>query len=232
MGSSLISSLAAARILGLKLESFNHLVRRGLLQPIYPKGKGLNQPRVFAKTEVAALAEAREHGVNLPRIASMSARAHALAKALEVRVTRLEQVLGVGVTPIDLSEEGVLSLYAEALDTLSPPREPADVLRWTQIMLNMGEEFFELLEAYTGDEDAWKAFLDFSRAALEDLPDTEDQPDLRQAFDMLRTARKNLRHVLFFFLRSRYGTRKANEAFLNTPHSSPESLLQLVDALR
>jgi hypothetical protein len=141
-----------------------------MVQPVYSKDRRLSE-RGYRREEIAALAEARERGLNLPRVASMAARSYAAARALEHRVDRLEQVLGIGANPLPLDEESVLALYAEASDRLRPPRKLDEITRWTRIFLAMGEEFFELLEAYTGDEDGWAVFMDYARAALEAEPE-------------------------------------------------------------
>lgn len=228
MGSNqLISAKETAAILGLSVASINHLVRQGMLQPVYSKDRRLNDRR-YRKDEVAALAEARERGLNLPRVASMAARSYATARALEHRVDRLEQVLGIGMSPLPLDEESVLALYAEASDRLRPPKKLEDLSRWTRIYLSMGEEFFELLEAYTGDEEGWVVFMDFARATMEAQPEEAD-PEVKQAYEMLLAARNHLRNVCFIYARCKYGVRKANRVFHGDEH---DEILKIVDSLR
>lgn len=228
MGSNqLISAKEAAAILGLSVASINHLVRQGMVQPVYSKDRRLSE-RGYRREEIAALAEARERGLNLPRVASMAARSYATARALEHRVDRLEQVLGIGANPLPLDEESVLALYAEASDRLRPPRKLDEITRWTRTFLAMGEEFFELLEAYTGDEDGWAVFMDYARAALEAEPE-DAHIEMKQAYELLFAARNHLRNVSFVYTRNKYGARKANSIFHGDEH---EHILRIAEGMR
>jgi DNA-binding transcriptional MerR regulator len=228
MGSNqLISAKEAADTLGISVASINYHVRQGMLQPVYSKDRKLNDRR-YRKDEVEALAEARERGLSLPRVASMAARSYATSRALEHRIDRLEQVLGVGLNPLPLDEESVLALYAEACDKEHPAHKLSDLARWTRTLFAMGEEFFELLEVYTGDEDGWVTFMDFIRATLDAAP-AEASPEVVQIYEMLRSARNHLRNVSYVYARNKYGAKKANRAFHGDEH---DQLIKIVEGMR
>ncbi len=223
----LISAKEAGAVLGLGVWRINHLVRQGMLQPVYSKDRGLNE-RLYRKDEVAALAEARERGLDLAHIASMATQGYAASRALERRVERLEQVLGIGMDALPLDEESVLALYAEASDKLHPPRGLSDITRWTRTLFCMGEEFFELLEAYTGVEDGWVVFMDFARAVLDNAP-VEASTEVMQIYEMFRAARNHLRNVSFIYARSKYGAKKANLVFHGDEH---DELIKIAEGMR
>jgi hypothetical protein len=158
----------------------------------------------------------------------MAARSYAASRALEHRVERLEAVLGIGMAPLPLDEESVLALYAEASNKLQPATSLEDLTRWTRTLFSIGEEFFELLEAYTGDEDGWVVFMDFVRATLEAAP-VEVEVEMKQAYEMLLAARNHLRNVSFSYVRNKYGARKAGHLFHGDAH---DEVLKIVDGMR
>lgn len=217
MGSNqLISAREAAAILGLSVPSLNRLVLQGLLQPVYSRDKPLSERR-YRMDEVDSVAEAREKGKSLPKVASLAIRGYAASRALEHRVEQIEQVLGIDMDPLPLDEDAVLALYAEASDVLHPPKKPEELTRWARVFLSMGEEFLELLEAYTGDEEAWLVFTTFARAILDAAP-AEPAPAVKKLYGMMRAARNHLRNVAFLHARNKYGARQANQVFHGDEH--------------
>ena len=213
MGSSLIEVGEAAELLGVSHRSVHHFVRQGLLRPRYPRGRKLNAPEMFHREEVAALAEAREKKLDFQQITAAAMQAHASSRALERRVEFLEQLLGRSYASLSLEDDDVAAIYAEARQGAEvPPIDVAGVMRWSSIFLSIGEEFLERLTAVTGDEEAWRAFLDLSAAIIRDAPlDTFSyDKELEAAFGYFRYARENMRRVVYFHLRNCYGPQTAS----------------------
>jgi MerR-like DNA binding protein len=210
-----VTAEEAGNILGVKTGEVHYLVRRGLLRPRYlrPRGKGA----VFSPEEVSALAEVRERGrLDLRGVQNTAAQAFALARQLSRRVEFLESMLGYQSHPMPTDEEQVIALYARAQDEQQdPPETVAGILEWARLFVAMGEEFLDLVEAYTNDEAAWKVFMDLSEILLINAPIERFNFDkeLEAAYGYLDVGRRNLRNVSFFYVRNRFGTRRANEMF-------------------
>lgn len=232
MGSDgLITVKEAAALLGIRKQSVYDRVHRGYLHPRYRKGGGLNGIMLFNREEVAAAAEAWGKAANFSGLMSRCVQAYALARSLERRVAQLEELLGAHYLPPPTDEDSVRTIYLEAKDDLeSPPADQERIGYWSNFFMSVGEEFFDTLEAYTSNEHAWEAFHDLSRAIAEEAPiQFAQDPELQETYRMFERARRNLRQVLFFHLRNRYGTKRAVKMF-ETDVSSHEKLVRFLMA--
>lgn len=209
-----VSANDTAKILGVSVRHVHHLVRRGLLRPYYPRGRGLNAAMRFSKAEISALVEARESNkFDARRIAFTSAQALAASKQLERRVSLLEQALGQRIPGLPLDEESVIALYVRAVDEAQAPKATvATVMFWAETLLAAGEEFLDVLEAYTGDEECWKPFMDVAHALLVDSADATNI-ELKAAHGYLTVGLRNIRNAAFQYNRTRFGNRTATSMF-------------------
>jgi hypothetical protein len=217
MGSGeLIDGHAASALLGVTRRHVHYLVRNGSLTPRYPRGKGLNTMH-FHPEEVSALVAERERDdFDVKKLSARVAQAHALSRALERRVELLETLLGRHAWPLPSDEEAVVALYARAQDEQQrPTKKIAGVVEWSRLFMAMGEEFLDLTEAFTGDEDCWQVYTNLVDIMLIEAPIDRFSFDLelKAAYGYLDVGRRNLRASAFFYIRSRYGSHVANERF-------------------
>jgi hypothetical protein len=216
MGSNcLITVGEAAALLGISERTVRYHVKQGHLQPRYSRQEGVKAAMMFHREEVAAAAEVWGERLDYAGLMSRSVQATALGRSLERRVEHLEELVGAQFTTAPTDEESVRSIYLEAKDDRAAP--PADTERigfWTRFFMSVGEEFFDVLEAYTSNEKSWEVFHDLSRAIAEEAPlDLSPEPELLAAYQSFERARRNLRQVLFFHLQSRHGTKDAVRMF-------------------
>lgn len=213
--SPLITPGEAGEVLGVGEKQVRRYVQRGWLRPVYDKGRGLHAPLLLHSEEVAALAETLEDKPDLTKVTQRAVQSYVLARSLERRVEKLEQLVGAQYDPLPLDQESVRALYAEAREDVDiPPVDPEKVSFWTRTFMSIGEEFFDALLAYTSNEKAWETFHDLSRAIIEEAPfDRMDQEETRALYRCYEKARGNLRAVLFFHVRTRFGTPQATRMF-------------------
>lgn len=216
MGSNhLISLKEAAELLGIGERTIHYHVRRGHLHPRYDKKQGLRSAMMFAREEIAAAAETWGEQPTFSGLMSRCVSAYALARSLESRVLRLEELIGAKYTSTPVDEEFVRSTYLAAKDDVkSPPTDPQRIAFWSNLFMSFGEEFFDALEGYTSHEKSWEVFHDLSCAiAIESIHVLKSDAEMTQVYQDFEVARRNLRQVLFFYLQSRFGTRNAVKMF-------------------
>ena len=221
----------ASSILSVTKGQVSRYIRQGMLRPYYPKGRRLNAPVLLDKEEVSALAEVREkHGFDVRSVALQATQALAASRQMERRVERLERALGGKFKSLPLDEEGAISVYSRALEEQQFPRSDIDgVMYWAEIFIAMGEEFLDVLEAYTEDEACWKVFTDLGQSMALSAPHEQLVYDveLKAAYGYLDVGRRNLRNVAFLYTRSRFGSRVANEKF-NSIEECHEQILAIL----
>lgn len=218
MGSdTLIDGAAAADILGVGKSMVDHLVRQGWLRPIYtPESR---RKRLYRREEVAALAEVREQDTfDIQKIASMAQQAFAAARQMERRVELMERAFGRSAWPLKLDEESVMQTYCRARHNTQHPPDPEDlksVLEWAQILMAVDQNYFDLLEAYSGDEECWRCFMDVGEVISLNAPikDLKWNIEAKAVYGYLDVGNRNVRNVSFFFVRSRFGVSVAAESF-------------------
>lgn len=221
----------AARLVGVSRKHLQRLVRQGMLRPHYERERGLNAPMAFDKEELAALIEVREaDSFDVRRVASTATQALAIARQLERRVSLLERALGRRVWPLPLEEDFVVALYSRALHEQDTPRNDIDgVMDWARTFIAIGDEFLDVLEAYTGDESCWRPFVDIGQVMVINAPYDQLAYDveLKVAYSYLEVGRRNLRDAAFMYTRNRFGSHIANERF----NSADECHLDILSLL-
>lgn len=231
MGSKpLISPAEAAKLLRTDRRGLRRLVRGGFLQEHYSSEKP-----AYHREEVAALRETREVRLTPQRIAAYASRAYAAARSLERRIEMLENVFDLKARKLPCDEESAIALYTEAREAAEfPPSHIDDVMRWTSIFLAVGQEFFDLLEAYTGDEECWRPFHDLADRMLADKPSDRFFYDkiIETAYGYFEASVRNLKSVCFFHVRNRVGPNTADRIFHEKPSDEYEELLSIIAANR
>jgi len=234
MGSDgLIDGYEAGKLLGISKQQVYALVRTGMLRPQYTREKGLNKPLLFHPEEISAVAEVRsKKGLSVHQIAGQAARAYAVSRQLERRVELLESFLGRKSWPLDMCEEGVISLYAQAQDAQqSPPTDIGGVMEWARIFIAMGEEYLDLTEAFTGDENCWEVYKNLADIMVIATPfdRLSFDKELEAAYGYLNVGSRNLRATSFFYIRNRFGRREAQRSIES--EDVHEEVLSLAGAL-
>jgi DNA-binding transcriptional MerR regulator len=209
-----VSQTEAARMLRVTPRTLGNFVRRGVLEPFYVTG---SREKHFHVAEVAALADVYGKKLDLVTIAGIATRALAVAKANEhalqdlLRLLRLERKV-LGTHPSELGE-----LWIRTEEFLEDPRLPSceELEDWALTLNAIDETFLALLERHTGSIEPWKPFLDVAQklAAFREATRAEVSPDFRVAYDMLESARRNLRTVAYFYARQSKSPRTANDLF-------------------
>lgn len=221
----------AAGILSTSVDGVRSFMRRGILRPHYPKGKGWQKKIEFDSEEVSALAEVREMKLDPDKLASFAVRAYTASRAFERRLDRLEQFMEAHVRKLPGDEESVVALYEKGMDALGyTPVEQSEIVEWSNIFIAMGEEFFEALEAYTDNGEAWLVFYQLVRNISADTPVDElyQDPELAAAYQYFEASRRHFLRIVNFHVRNRFGVRTANRIFKEKPNDHHEEVLNII----
>lgn len=214
MGSDgLLSKEQAAELLGIAVTTFETLVGRGVFTPKLVRDGSALPKRRYLVGEVEAYAASRNAKNTLAEVRLVAVQAISTARALERRVAFLEEALGARIRPPPLEEDDVINLFAEASDSLTAfAFNERNVLRWAKFFIGVGEEFFDYLEAVTGDENSWKVFYDLGQVIAQQTPAEVTDKGVEAAVAYFEVGRRNLRAVVFFHLLSRFGATTARRA--------------------
>jgi hypothetical protein len=236
MGSKpLIPIEEAARILDTSVDNVRSFMRRGILRPQYPKGKGWRKEFLFHAEEVSALAEVREMKLTPDKVASFAVRGYVAARSLERRIEMLEQLIEARTRALPVDEESVIALYQKGMDALGyTPVEKSELVEWASIFIAMGEEFFEALEAYTDNGEAWWVLYQLARniSAATPVDQLYQDVELEAAYRYFEAARRHFYRVVYFHVRCRFGVRTANRIFEERPNDYHEEILNIIAANR
>lgn len=228
---TLIPIEEAALILDTSVDGVRSFMRRGILRSQFPKGKGFRKEFLFHVEEVSALAEVKEMKLDYDKLASFAVRAYTASRSFERRLGRLEQFMDAHIQKLPCDEESVIALYEKGVDALGyTPVEKAELIEWTHIFIAMGEEFFEALEAYTDDGEAWWVFFQLARNISEATPVDQIYQDLEleAAYRYFEGSRRHFLRVVHFHIRNRFGVRAANRIFEERPNDHHEELLNII----
>lgn len=212
---SLITRQQAAEILGVTVRHLRKLVREGT---ILPADTGKGRIDLFRIEEVYALAQLRGQRLNLADTARMAVQAHATARAAQQRLDKLCHLLGFGVNRLSYEDDAVHALHAKvqyALTSDLASAETGELMDWAATFHSIDESYLRIIENYTNDSEPWSSYLALSNALMKHSNLSEEM-NMRFAFSCLDSARKHLRHVSYFYVRTTYGAKAANAAFEET----------------
>ena len=212
---SLITRQQAAEILGVTVRHLRNLVREGT---ILPADIGKGSAELFRAEEVYALTQLRGRRLNLADTARMAMQAHATARATQQRLDKLCHLLGFGVNRLSYEDESVHALHAKVQHALSSDLstiETGELMDWAATFHGIDESYLRIVENYTNDREPWSTYLALANEVMK-YSNLSEEVNTRFAFSCLDSARKHLRHVAYFYVRTTHGAKVANVAFDNT----------------
>lgn len=209
----LVNRREAARMMHVHPRTIDNFIQQGLLKQVFRGRYGL-----FARTDVVALATLFNAKQDLASVANLALRAVIKAEAAEKRVRQMAELFGLDTTPIETDEESVLSLYEQVKKGLEKdaPVNPVTVMTLAKKFQAISEEYLQLVENYTCDDEPWRPFMDYARYLCEHVPHSylDADPELKAAYGYIEAARRSLRSVSYFYVHMRHGKEEANRIFL------------------
>jgi hypothetical protein len=208
----LITRQQAAEILGVTLRHMHNLVRQG---KILPADTGSPDTDVFREEEVYALAQSRTKQLDVADAANLAIQAHATARAAQQRLDKLCHLLGFGVNRLNYEDEAVHALYVKVRDTRVSElaaMQTGAIMDWAATFHGIDESYLRIVENYTLDDAPWSSYLELANEIMRYSP-LADEVNTRFAFACLDSARKHLRHVAYFYVRTKLGAETADVIF-------------------
>lgn len=213
---NLLTEKEAAEFLRVTTRHFRTMVRDGWLLPVYPEGpKG---PAMYRGEEAAAFLAAKEDRMDLARAGHTASQAYALARSLHDRVESIYQLLGLNSAYVASDEDAVIATYLEAKTALEAGLAPANFVtlaEWTRRIRCVDDNFLLLLQQRTGDPNAWRTLLEYTRQLLLqelEAPRFGDVARWQQAKAVLAAARRELVYWVYLHVRRVDGVRRADKA--------------------
>lgn len=226
MGTNDISAKEAAEILGVSTARVYQMKREGRLRSV---GKP-DQDTRFSREEVCAVAEVREEGYpRLDEVQEQLVQARAHNRMLERRLESLERMMGLRSRLVGRDKMEVVGLCFKAQEALKEQTmNVVDTREWREVFLGIHEEFFDLVEAYTGDAEPWRLFVTLAKKVYEDAPPLGELYDeeLVATKAELEVARRNVRAAAWMYLYHRRGRVFAETEF---PDTDPDPITHLLN---
>jgi hypothetical protein len=204
----------ASTVMGITVDSIRKYAQRGLVRLVKDKDK----PALVSLSDLGALAGLIARKFDFARIASLAMRAWVSAVRAERRLVRLEELLGVESRVLEISEEAIVSFHRECLDLIAEYTQDmsaVDVLDWAYRLANITEEYLEAVRMFVGVDEPWTVFADAAQKLYDAAPRKlfNHRRDLEIAYSYVAAARRHIRQVAYFYIRSNHGLRIANKAF-------------------
>lgn len=211
----LLSHEETANILGVTAKHLYDVVRQGRLIPV-DTGSRLSH-MWYRGEEVYALLELRTRRLDLPTAMSTAIQAHALSRSTQSRLDKICTLLGLDVTRLSQHEDAMHALHTKALALAKDMPDEAKegfVMEWSATLNAIDESYLRLLEEYTMDVNPWEPYMLIANILFSQLGAQQlTEPDLHFSYACLSAARRNLRHVAYFYVRTRRGNATAEETF-------------------
>jgi hypothetical protein len=210
----ILSTEQAASILGINPRLVRDYIRRGVLKRVEEKGKDIH----VMLSDVASLASVLATRLDFARVAQVAMKALVTASQVALRIRRIEALLGIDSNALDTNEEAVIAFYQECVDIVGDYTQdmPADeVLNWAYRLSNITEDYISLAVLHTGNLEPWQAYLTAAQKLYDAAPREafRHRKDLEVAYGYIAAARRHIRQVVYFYLRSELGARNANRMF-------------------
>lgn len=220
---------SAAKLLGVSPRSVRNYVDRGILRRLGDGSKIL-----VSLQDIYAAASTLSHCFDFTAIARAALRALVSASRAERRLDRLELLLGVDSFVLGTEEQDVMELYKKCRDLLTDFTEDmkaADVLEWSRFFAGVTEEYLELVEMYTGDQEPWVPYMEAAQKLYDSAPrDTfRQRRDLEVAYAYVSASRLHLRQVAYFYIRRHHGKKVAGASCPETVMGERDS--QIIDLI-
>lgn len=226
----LISSEEAAKILGVTKSHLHYMTRDG-----YLRSHLVGQAYQYDPSEVYKLKELRETDITLVEIAARASRAEMIAYRLERQVSRLLNIIGADIPSVDLRKEAVVALHLKVEDACESPVVPSieDLLEWAQTFQSFNEQYFHEVEREFLTDEPWKPYIKLSNKLAKSMPHEKLRKDLElsTAYNYLEMSRKNLRQVIFCYVRTTSNKRIAYRVIPEAANDFHEDVLSLLSVI-
>lgn len=226
----LISSEEAAEILGVNRRQVTQLTRDGLL-----RSKLVGNANMYDPNEVHQLREIRASSLTLAEVAARAARAEMTAYRLERQVSQLLDVIGANIPSADIQKDAVVALHLKVEDALKDKGIPTveDLMYWAQTFQSLSEEYFHVVAKEFETEEPWTPYLNLSNQLLRKTPYARLKTDLElsTAHNFLEMARRGMRQVMFFYVRTTSNKRIAHRLFPESLNDVHEDVLAMVSLI-
>jgi DNA-binding transcriptional MerR regulator len=200
-------------MLGVTAKHLRHMVRQGHIKPA-AYGRRIYDA-TYRVEEINALLELKLRRVDLATVASVATQAHALSSSTATKLDQLCRFLGLENNRLSTDEEDVFLLYMRVQEALKKnfheARSP-ELFEWAATINAIDEAYLDIVENFTLNKQPWSTYLDLANQLM-DQRSAEADSNLNLAYTFLDTARKNLRHVAYFYVMKRQGSRLANDLF-------------------
>lgn len=225
-----VSKADAAQLLGVSLSTLTVFTKKGILSPAI-EGERSSPKTRYLLSDISSVLEALNKKWNLVSIGHTALRAYVTAKRAERKVNELLTMMGLHERELPTDEESVQALYIQAQDDLKKTAFSAEeVLFWSRVFLKIGEEYFSLVETYTGSTEPWRYFLLLGQHLATQKGGVSPADIERQAaYRYLTYARQNMRSAAYFSIREKYGHRKAAQVIPDGSGTVDDLLLRLLD---
>lgn len=207
-----VTTEEAAKLLGVSERSIRNYVDQGILRRL---GEG-NKIQV-ALQDILSASSLLGRCFDFAATARNALRALVSATRAEKRLTRIELLMGIDSTNLGTNEEEVLAFTAACTSALTDYTQDLSaerVLAWSYQLANVTEEYLDLVDLYTGNDEPWVPFMEVAQKLIESAPQKtfSSRKDLEIAYGYVAAARKHLRQVAYFYIRRKYGKSKAHTA--------------------
>ena len=210
----LLTHAEAADALGVSPRWLTELVHQGEVRPAVRHGK--IRDALYRWVDIHALLELRSKCLDMPSVARMARQAAVVSHSVSDRLDMLCQLLGVESNRLEYSEEAMYQLYVRAYEAVTGNVifTAEHIIGWSSILNGIDEPYLRLLEDISGCTSPWELYLELANK-LAQQRDQENDTNLAFAHACLESARKSLRHVAYFYVVGRRGSRLADELFIN-----------------
>jgi hypothetical protein len=217
----------AARILKVSVRTIERMAKQGVLEVV---GDGL-----FRLSDLSAVSEVLidEGRFNIANLTHAVMKANVVARRAERGLEHINTLLGIDLPSLPMEQNDVIDLYLKAdrmalvkLEELSA----AEVLGWARTFLAITEEFLDLVSVYTSSQEPWRVFMELAKKLSMAAPKARfvAERDLAAAYGYLDLARRNLRQVAYFHVRTKKGKRFADRLLPDAELDPHERVLNLL----
>lgn len=190
--------------------------RAGWLEAHYPNGR-LGGKR-FRPEDIQDFQELRgleKSGLRC-KLPQLAMKAIVTSRRAERRIEEIANYLGLDAPALSPDKEDVVLMYMKLQSFCARPsiKDQQEAIEMAKSLLGITEEYLSLVEQYTGDKEPWQLYTEVAKAlAGQCSPGTD-------ARGFAEHARRNLRNVAYFYLRSTRGAREAGKIFPGENYSS------------
>ena len=208
-----VSVAEAAKLLGVTDRTVRNYIDNGVLHRVGPVRLG----RVLLH-DITAFAPILAKCFDFAAIARTTLRAMVTAVRAERRLDRLEALMGIDSYILPTDEVDVQAFHLKCTETAlsyTTDFSANDVLQWAYSLSAITEEYLQLVELVTYDNEPWAPYMELGRKLVEAAPKDmfSKYKDLEVAYAYLNAGRRHLRQVAYFYIRNKHGAKKANDAY-------------------